>query len=87
MNKTERIILDAQTRKGGWTKKQLAQWGIPWPPPRGWKSRLILNNSLKKGHGIDDTLHSEPGTCPVVLVGSSERWPKQPKSPCPRNSA
>jgi hypothetical protein len=25
---------------GGYTRAQLAQWGIPWPPPRGWKRRL-----------------------------------------------
>ena len=22
--------------RGGWTKATLAQWGVPWPPPRGW---------------------------------------------------
>jgi hypothetical protein len=30
----------ARTPKGGWTKAQLAQWGVPWPPPKGWKARL-----------------------------------------------
>jgi hypothetical protein len=30
----------ARTPKGGWTKKQLAQWGVPWPPPHGWKKDL-----------------------------------------------
>lgn len=32
-------------------------------------------------------LHSEPGTCPVVLAGTSERRPKRPRPPCPRNGA
>ena len=31
----------ARTPKGGWTKVQLAEWGVPWPPPKGWKQRLI----------------------------------------------
>lgn len=30
----------AMTPAGGWTKAQLAQWGVPWPPPRGWRKRL-----------------------------------------------
>ncbi|RSS79406.1 hypothetical protein [Streptomyces sp. WAC06614] len=30
----------AQTANGGWTKSQLAEWGVPWPPPSGWRKRL-----------------------------------------------
>ncbi|MFD5505387.1 hypothetical protein ACFWJS_37860 [Streptomyces sp. NPDC127061] len=30
----------AQTPDGGWTRKQLAEWGVPWPPPRGWRKHL-----------------------------------------------
>lgn len=33
-------VMAAQTVNGGWLKKDLASWGIPWPPPRGWKQRL-----------------------------------------------
>lgn len=29
-----------RTTAGGWTKAQLAEWGVPWPPPRGWKKIL-----------------------------------------------
>lgn len=29
-----------RTPAGGWTRKTLAEWGVPWPPPRGWKVRL-----------------------------------------------
>ncbi|GIF14927.1 hypothetical protein Ate01nite_49590 [Actinoplanes teichomyceticus] len=31
----------AKTPKGGWTKATLAAWGVPWPPPPGWKDELI----------------------------------------------
>lgn len=31
----------ARTSNGGWTKAQLSEWGVPWPPPKGWKERLI----------------------------------------------
>ncbi len=30
----------AKTPAGGWTKAQLAAWGVPWPAPKGWKQRL-----------------------------------------------
>ena len=26
---------------GGFTKKQLAAWGVPWPPPAGWLRALL----------------------------------------------
>ncbi|WP_457513289.1 hypothetical protein [Streptomyces sp. TE33382] len=33
-------VTAAQTPNGGWTKKQLAEWGIPWPAPQGWRKHL-----------------------------------------------
>lgn len=30
-----------QIEEGRPTKAQLAEWGVPWPPPRGWKRRLL----------------------------------------------
>jgi hypothetical protein len=30
----------AMTPRGGWTRAQLATWGVPWPPPSGWKKQL-----------------------------------------------
>lgn len=29
-----------RTPNGGWTKDFLASIGVPWPPPKGWRSRL-----------------------------------------------
>lgn len=29
------------TSRGGHTRAQLAAWGVPWPPPKGWKKRLM----------------------------------------------
>jgi hypothetical protein len=26
---------------GGFTRKQLAEWGVPWPPPAGWLQALL----------------------------------------------
>jgi hypothetical protein len=30
----------AKTKRGGWTREQLAKWGVPWPPPKGWRAGL-----------------------------------------------
>lgn len=40
---SEAEIMAARTPAGGWTRAQLAQWGVPWPPPTGWKQSLITN--------------------------------------------
>lgn len=37
---TREEIEAARTTRGGWTEKQLAEWGIDWPPPRGWMEKL-----------------------------------------------
>jgi hypothetical protein len=30
-------VTAAKTGPGGWTRKQLSEWGISWPPPKGWR--------------------------------------------------
>ena len=41
MRLTRDEIEAAKTAKGGWTKATLEGWGISWPPPKGWKERLM----------------------------------------------
>jgi hypothetical protein len=36
-------IIAAMTPKGAWKAKTLAAWGVSWPPPRGWREKLIAN--------------------------------------------
>lgn len=38
---SEEEILSARSPKGAWTRKTLAEWGVPWPPPSGWKACLL----------------------------------------------
>lgn len=33
-------VENARTPAGGWTRKQLAEWGVKWPPRKGWRTRL-----------------------------------------------
>lgn len=40
MKITRAEIEAKRTPKGGWTRKQLAEWGVPWPPPSGWRKQL-----------------------------------------------
>ena len=44
MRLTESQIEAGRSLKGGWTRKQLAQWGVPWPPPKGWRKRLTAQS-------------------------------------------
>lgn len=37
---THEEIEAAKTPKGGWTKAQLAAWGVSWPPEKGWRQRV-----------------------------------------------
>lgn len=34
-----------RTANGGYTKSTLAKWGIDWPPPSGWKQKLIKQHT------------------------------------------
>lgn len=41
MKLTAEQIEAGKSPAGGWTKAQLAKWGVPWPPPKGWKEALL----------------------------------------------
>ena len=47
---TEAEIDAAKTPKGGWTKAQLARWGLGWPPPKGWRKILLEQCWRVKDH-------------------------------------
>ena len=46
-------IAAARSPKGGWSKSALASLGVPWPPPRGWKKRLIQRAGRENRPSID----------------------------------
>ena len=37
----EEILDRARTPRGGWTKAQLEVLGVGWPPPQGWRRRVV----------------------------------------------
>jgi hypothetical protein len=38
---TEEEIEAARSPRGGWTAETLAGWGVSWPPPKGWRDKLL----------------------------------------------
>ena len=47
--------------RGGWTKKQLAQWGVPWPPPSGWLAALLRGAGRDACETAPDASGPSPG--------------------------
>ena len=35
-------VARAQSPAGGWSRQQLARWGVAWPPPKGWRQDLAV---------------------------------------------
>jgi hypothetical protein len=56
MRLTEQQIEAGRSPKGGWNRKQLAAWGVPWPPPKGWRIALTC--------GRDPMRLSQPARLP-----------------------
>lgn len=40
---TEAQIIAAQTPKGGWKRSPFESWGVPWPPPKGWRKQIVTH--------------------------------------------
>jgi hypothetical protein len=63
---TEEDIEAGKTPKGGFSRATLAKWGVPWPPPKGWKEALLNGESvLPKGKPTADELLRE--VCLAVI--------------------
>ena len=44
MNPSAEQIEAARTPAGGWARETLAQWGVAWPPKKGWKAKLLARH-------------------------------------------
>jgi hypothetical protein len=62
-------IESKRTPKGGFTRQQLAAWGVPWPPPKGWLADLL------KGK------RPEPEPAPIATDVASRCHCPEPDSP------
>ncbi|MFE2159898.1 hypothetical protein ACFW9M_19020 [Streptomyces lydicus] len=48
----------ARTPAGGWKRDQIAAWGVPWPPPKGWKEELAERWKAARHDGAPPPLPS-----------------------------
>lgn len=49
MKLTVEEIERGRSQAGGWTAKTLRKWGVPWPPPKGWRKALLAGKPINKG--------------------------------------
>lgn len=50
---THEEIDAAKSAKGGFKRATLEQWGVPWPPPKGWRKTIVAH-----GYPYDATLNT-----------------------------
>lgn len=43
---TDALIANIATAQCGWSKKQLQLLGVDWPPPSGWRQRLVAEGRI-----------------------------------------
>jgi hypothetical protein len=55
---TEAEIEAAMTPRGGFSKESLAELGVPWPPPKGW--REAITKKEKHAIKVDGVWRIEP---------------------------
>ena len=46
---TRKQIELGRTPRGGFTRAQLTEWGVPWPPPKGWLQALLRGDPIPPG--------------------------------------
>lgn len=58
MTPTRDEIEAGRSPNGGWTREQLAEWGIPWPPPKGWRRRLENESEVRRAPHLVERLEN-----------------------------
>ncbi len=55
-------IESCKTERGGYafTKERLAAWGVPWPPPPGWRQALQRDEDSTSGANPDPETRTTP---------------------------
>ena len=48
MTMTIADIEAGRSPKGGFSKETLASWGVPWPPPKGWRDALLAGRTMQE---------------------------------------
>jgi hypothetical protein len=43
----EQIERASTSPYGSWSRAQFAAWGVPWPPPSGWKEKIMRGEKVE----------------------------------------
>ena len=49
MTPSKAEIEAGRSEAGGFSRATLAKWGVPWPPPKGWR-KALLGGKKETGH-------------------------------------
>jgi hypothetical protein len=81
---TEEEIEAGRSPAGGFTEEQLAAWGVPWPPPRGWRHRLVYGDGPRprEDDGPQVVVMGHTGA-ENVIPETAEFWPPWEHPPVP----
>jgi hypothetical protein len=60
MKITDAEIEAAKSPRGGFTRKTLAAWGVPWPPVKGWRKALIEGRPIPDRRRSRSNGHRRP---------------------------
>lgn len=58
------------------TRAQLAEWGISWPPPKGWRKRLLRQADQRAGTRPTRRLKTGPRTGRYEAGEPHRAWPE-----------
>lgn len=58
---TEEEIEAGKSERGGFTRAQLAAWGVPWPAEKGWRKRLMEGRPADRCEGCGHPMSGKGG--------------------------
>lgn len=63
----------ARSPFGGWTAATLASWGVPWPPPKGWRRALEQAAIAARRSGSEPKKRAKTAAPPDIKT-TELRW-------------
>ena len=76
---TDALISEVATARDGFTREQLGILGIGWPPPKGWRQRIVAEGRSLTAEEVEDlyAARKKKGTAEDGALGEI------PLLPCP----
>jgi hypothetical protein len=88
-------IENGKSKRGQFTRRQLADWGVSWPPAKGWQQRLMRGDDpnnptrdykgkhqhafVKQSDHIADLFQQMTAEQQAETIGFMERLVKSPR--------